>query len=380
MRIVGLITLVILLPALVYAVALININTADAALLDTLPGIGPTKATAIIDYRTQHGPFARIEDIQNVSGIGASTYTDIKSLITVGDTSSSGSGESASSTPSVAPAASTYVPPPADLVVEIGENRVAMLEVPLRLFARVTTKGGAVDQSAHVSWSFGDGSSAVGNSAEKVYRYAGTYLITVDAVDGSTTAHDEIVATAKQAKVHLPPVSGDGILIANDSDERLDLSGWRLLSETGSFRIPSGMTVLPSSSVLLPFTITNLPIASEATLVYPDGVIAARSTVPAAATVAAAAQLLEPAARSNEVQTAEEAPPAETISVSAPAHENTAVGAPTATIELAAVGAALPALEEAPTTTSQIPRFLRSPWTLSFLGLMTLAGSAFIFL
>lgn len=83
-QLIGLFALAVIVPAVAHA-ALININTADAALLDTLPGIGPAKAAAIIDYRTQHGPFVRTEDIQDVSGIGPSTYADIAPLITVGD-------------------------------------------------------------------------------------------------------------------------------------------------------------------------------------------------------------------------------------------------------------------------------------------------------
>ena len=63
---------------------LININTATASELDTLPGIGPTTAQKIIDYRTQNGPFVNAEDIINVSGIGPGTYERIKTLITVG--------------------------------------------------------------------------------------------------------------------------------------------------------------------------------------------------------------------------------------------------------------------------------------------------------
>jgi len=63
---------------------LININTASSAELDKLPGIGPTTAQKIIDYRQQNGPFVSTEDIINVSGIGPGTYEKIKSLITVG--------------------------------------------------------------------------------------------------------------------------------------------------------------------------------------------------------------------------------------------------------------------------------------------------------
>ncbi|KAF0107192.1 MAG: competence protein ComEA [Anaerolineaceae bacterium] len=62
----------------------ININTATADELDTLPGIGPTTAQEIVDYRTQNGPFQTIQDIMNVPGVGPSTYDLIKNLITVG--------------------------------------------------------------------------------------------------------------------------------------------------------------------------------------------------------------------------------------------------------------------------------------------------------
>ena len=48
---------------------LININTADEALLCTLPGIGEARARAIVSYRTQRGPFEKPEDIMKVSGI-----------------------------------------------------------------------------------------------------------------------------------------------------------------------------------------------------------------------------------------------------------------------------------------------------------------------
>ena len=64
-------------------VELININTASLEELDSLPGIGPTIAQRIIDYRDENGPFNTIEDIQNVSGIGPSTFDEIKDLITV---------------------------------------------------------------------------------------------------------------------------------------------------------------------------------------------------------------------------------------------------------------------------------------------------------
>jgi competence protein ComEA len=60
----------------------IDINLADAALLETLPGIGPTYAERIIEYREMNGPFETIEGIQEVKGIGPTTFERITDLIT----------------------------------------------------------------------------------------------------------------------------------------------------------------------------------------------------------------------------------------------------------------------------------------------------------
>ena len=61
----------------------ININSATAAELDSLPGIGPTKAQAIVDYRNQNGPFRTIDDLLNVAGIGPKILESIRDQITV---------------------------------------------------------------------------------------------------------------------------------------------------------------------------------------------------------------------------------------------------------------------------------------------------------
>lgn len=61
----------------------ININTAALQELENLPNIGPTKAEAIVVYRQQYGLFKKIEDIQNVTGIGPSIFDKIKDFITV---------------------------------------------------------------------------------------------------------------------------------------------------------------------------------------------------------------------------------------------------------------------------------------------------------
>ncbi len=62
---------------------LININTASAAELTALPGIGEVLANRIIEHRTSKGSFGSIEDLKNVSGIGDRKFSDIKDKITV---------------------------------------------------------------------------------------------------------------------------------------------------------------------------------------------------------------------------------------------------------------------------------------------------------
>jgi len=62
---------------------LVNINTADETELQTLTGIGPSKAAAIIEYREKNGFFKKVEDLKNVSGIGDKTFEKIQSSITV---------------------------------------------------------------------------------------------------------------------------------------------------------------------------------------------------------------------------------------------------------------------------------------------------------
>src|SRR5438046_8116607 len=85
------------------AFAAININTATKEQLDALPGIGPVKAQAIIDYRNANGPFKTPDDIMKVKGIKEGEFAKIKDQIAV-------SGATAAEAPAKAEAAKTPAP------------------------------------------------------------------------------------------------------------------------------------------------------------------------------------------------------------------------------------------------------------------------------
>lgn len=375
------ITLFLIIPSGAYA-ALVNINTADATLLDTLPGIGPTKAKAIVDYRMSNGPFRNLSDIQKVSGIGSSIYSEILPFITLDAdaTPSLSVGVTDTATTSVTQAgASSYVPPPSLLMISVSGDEDAFLRVPLRLHARVTTKAGAIDNSAHIVWSFGDGSMAEGTDVEKEYLFSGTYLIVVTATDGSATARKESVITATPAHVRLVFAPGGEVGIANDADSRLDISDWRVSAGDATFRIPLDTIILPKGHVFFASTLTNLPMHTDTKLLYPDGALATQSSF-----TQTTISNEQPSVASGSYKQVETVETINNPKAQSQFHDE-AVVAPAATPdEGVAAGAVSPIINSsssqmaAVATTNAGP--LHSRWTLGLLGVVVLAGGAFILL
>ncbi|MDD3531269.1 MAG: helix-hairpin-helix domain-containing protein [Candidatus Pacebacteria bacterium] len=389
MRAVGILALAFFFPVFACAADLVNINTADATTLDTLPHVGPALAQKIIDYRTQHGSYARIEDLQNVSGIGSgSNYADIAPLITVGSANTSPPADTTATTTESAPNVSTTSPPSSappeylpipTLEILTNTTRVVSSSAETAFTAVVYDSKGNKRDDAIVTWSFGDGMRKTGASVFHQYYASGEYLAVVRATttDGGNV-QKEVTVTVQDASIKIVSISSRGITLANNDSHTLDLSFWKLSMGGREFKIPEDTQILAGHTILFPLQVIELPVADIAALLYPSGEVAATYGVSVVAThtnaVQPAVQLSSNTVSYEQVQKVE---PIISQAENVPAHEE-AVSAPAAATKLAAAGAALPLTGT--TIATPASGIFKSPWTLGFLGTVLLAGSAFIFL
>jgi len=318
------------LAAPVFAVALVNINTADSTTLQTLNGIGPSKALAIIDYRTQNGPFAVIEDIMNVSGIGTATFNNIKASITVSDTSVPSNDtatstetttvtSTANSSPPPAPV-SSYVPPPVPHVfADAGGDRTVIVGADTQFNGRAYNRQKENVEHVRFLWNFGDGATADGPAATHHYDYPGRYAVVLTIADNLDAVSDRVVVTAEPAKLAFSVFADGGIAIENRAGRDLDLSRWIVRSFGQLFALPEHSIILNGETMRISQKTLKFWSGPQTELDYPNGVLALHANesfatgVSAAPVLAPASQAVQPAvpvARTRVAPVADRAPEA----------------------------------------------------------------------
>ncbi len=95
------------------AAAAVDLNSATAAELDAVKGIGPAKAKAIIDYREKNGPFKSVDDLKGVKGFGAKTIEKLRPELTVGGAPAAPMAPAPKAAAPAAPAPAVAPPPAA---------------------------------------------------------------------------------------------------------------------------------------------------------------------------------------------------------------------------------------------------------------------------
>lgn len=343
-------------------------------------------------------PKPKLWDGTNTAGarVGNGTYTililatstatslamyDSSKTVTVAESDATPPADSSSEN-AVTPASSggaspEYIPIPILRIVADG-NRTVSSGADTAFAAVVYDGKGNKRADALVTWAFGDGMQRTGADVFHRYYDQGEYLAVVRATtaDGGD-ARREITVSVKDAGIKITAASSRGITLTNGDSRTLDLSFWRLSTGGQEFKIPEDTQILAGRSILFPSPITQLPIAHSVSLLYPSGELAAAYPMAAgaAAAVSADRQPSAPAASYKNVQKVE------TIigtKGNAQTHEEE-VSAPRGIGETAISRGAALSPEKASAPSGSFGLF-RSPWTISFLGVMALAGAAFIFL
>lgn len=270
------------------AVAKVNINTASVEELDTVPEIGPAIATRIVEYREANGPFARIEDIVNVKGIGEATFLKMKDFITVEgdddstvvtddddeedddlDAPSDTDSLSAHGNQAALSAAGQTKDP---FLVDAGRPRLGSIHAPLKFQA--TASAGA--KNPRFTWSFGDGDSARGGKATHAYLFPGTYQVVVNARDpaGEVTGRTTVQVVEPKLKLTYHAASEPRLEVVNQSSQEINLGGWQIASDRDYFLIPADTIVAAGGTTVIPAVAAPcLQKVGALWLRYPDGVV-----------------------------------------------------------------------------------------------------------
>lgn len=256
-------------PVLAFAqTELININTATAAEFDTLPGIGPAYAQRIIDYRSANGPFSKTEDIQKVSGIGPSTYADIKDLITVGQNIKNTQNQPINNSQTIQVESGHYsatpvtaATPKSPPTVGAGRDRIGVVGSPLEFKAEAPDS--TISRENSFRWNYGDGSEGGGQVVTHVYDYPGEYIVILNASFPNGEAVTRVNVKIVDPEITVIAATTERIELKNNSKYEVNLFG-RALIVGGRAFVFSKDTIIKAGQ--------SISFSSKVTGLYPGGV------------------------------------------------------------------------------------------------------------
>jgi hypothetical protein len=252
-----------------------------------------------VEYRDANGPFASIEDIQNVSGIGESTFADIEDLITVGNTppaedkgsttdtpaatTTDDSGRKSADTADDADASKTgagetisLTVPADELAIVIDAPTHVYVHQPVRFSAEASGIGDSLLDSLQYAWSFGDTRAGEGKDVTHAFAYPGTRIIVVEAAYAHYDALARATVDVLPVALGLSRTAAGDIILRNTSGDEADLGGYALRG-TKTVAFPLHTIVAAGSSVTIPAERIG---GAPAVLYDAEGLIAASETAP----------------------------------------------------------------------------------------------------
>lgn len=206
---------------------------------------------------------------------------------TIGPPSTSNSGASKKSSPSVGnrpvitgtprekptPAAQT----PTMFLVDAGPDRTVTVGANVEFELLGFDEDGEAVDNYSAEWSFGDATSGKGRRVVHQYPYPGTYVVIAESVWNrfreSYTANDRALITVAAPMVVVSDATAEYIELSSSEGEEVDLSGWILTAGASSFTIPRGTVVLPGAQIRFGSRVTGLRAVTgeEVSLQYPTG-------------------------------------------------------------------------------------------------------------
>ncbi len=265
-----------------FAWALVDINSASSAELETLNGIGPTKAAAIINYRAENGSFSNKNEILNVSGIGDATFEKIKNDITVGTVSKVSSDKNDDKNEDTVNSQSDT----GEGGVSVNREPINSLQINVPTYAfvgqsvkfEVNPEDTEKSRLVRYRWNFGDAATSNDKNPVHTYQYAGTYAVVVESyyLKETKTARQQIVVLKPQLSI-TRDLSG-AILIRNDGAKEIDLSGMSLVGQT-SFVFPMYSFLLADKTMTVNDSLVEAAAGTVVTLLDQSGTVIASSYV-----------------------------------------------------------------------------------------------------
>ncbi|MDO8482114.1 MAG: lamin tail domain-containing protein [bacterium] len=206
------------------------------------------------------------DDLGTEGGQNGQTNTSTTTTTTTTTTSSAGANEPVSS-------ASNFPVEP-QIFAYAGKDRETIAGADSVFEARAFNKDKELIKPGRFLWTFGDGASAEGQTVMHHFPQPGRYAVVLYIADGLFSASHQIIVTALPVSISLS-VHNNDIIFSNKSSKNLDLSYWSLRSGGKLFMIPKNTILLGGASVPFIKEVTNLFATPDASLLYPNGVVAA---------------------------------------------------------------------------------------------------------
>jgi competence ComEA-like helix-hairpin-helix protein len=266
----------------------VNINTANATELDTIPEVGPATAAKIIAYRETIGPFLVIEDIMKVSGIKQASFDKMKDFITVENGSSGGvtgggagtttatSTDSGGGTATTTTATTTTIvntiysvhyiqedlssySEPTTFEISAGRDRLGYVDSPVNFVAKYKVSGDLQNNKCGYIWNFGDGIAEPGEKVEHIYKYVGDYNVILNGTCDSWQAVSRTTVRIVEAKISIKEKEGGAIEIFNQGDYEVNLFNWKISAGDYNYVFPMDTIISANKAVTFPAEYLKIP-------------------------------------------------------------------------------------------------------------------------